>query len=513
MSTEPLPAVQRHTPGPVELLWRWLNSLPIAIVVMLALALLSAIGTMVPQVHLAQPAPGTTFDQLLAERYGDRVAVIKLLGFHDIYKTWYFNALLIWLAVSAVICNIVRFQRTVDLYKNPPVRRGRAFFSADKRSLSAPVGGAETAEQFAAALRERGYRVRRDDTGSAVCVYADRGFTRKWALVLLHVAVLIVIFGGMYGKAVGVEGLIQMADGEQTVLKLDMLKGKRRFIQPLLANLPPLEYDLNQHSFRIDYLRKIELETGLKEMPPELQEYHRYSVDDFVSQLTASHNGKTITREVKVNHPLTIEKLRLYQSSYIQQGYLSTTFGGQTQEMQLPPAGTLYVFTPQGLMPRDMAMGMPMSAQGFEFEQVKAGDVYHGDAKQGSIGPMTLAHMYDARSGEYLGSQLVTTDKAIVTSIGGEVISAMMSPKVDNFSVFSYQRDPGAPILLFGWLSLVLGIALTLYIPFTQVWVRVDGAKSHFLASGPDGRPGTRLMERINAMLKPEGTISADPGQ
>ena len=75
-------------PDPFTLLWRWLNSLPIAIGVMLALAVLSALGTVIPQEHLAQPPAGMTFDAMLIERFGTaRAGLVKTLGLHHIYFT------------------------------------------------------------------------------------------------------------------------------------------------------------------------------------------------------------------------------------------------------------------------------------------------------------------------------------------------------------------------------------------------------------------------------------------
>ncbi|MDQ3023928.1 MAG: hypothetical protein M3R04_06040, partial [bacterium] len=63
-------SASKHTPGPLELLWRALNSLPVAIFVMLALTLLSGLGTLIPQEHLAPQPPGMDFDAFMVQRYG-----------------------------------------------------------------------------------------------------------------------------------------------------------------------------------------------------------------------------------------------------------------------------------------------------------------------------------------------------------------------------------------------------------------------------------------------------------
>ena len=63
-------ARQRRLPEPFNSLWEALNSLPIAIVVMLLLAILSALGTVIPQEHLARPEPGKTMEMMYFERFG-----------------------------------------------------------------------------------------------------------------------------------------------------------------------------------------------------------------------------------------------------------------------------------------------------------------------------------------------------------------------------------------------------------------------------------------------------------
>ncbi len=59
-------------PEPFESIMAALNSLPVAIVVMLLLTILSALGTMIPQEHLARPQ-GMTLEQMYAQKFGPLV--------------------------------------------------------------------------------------------------------------------------------------------------------------------------------------------------------------------------------------------------------------------------------------------------------------------------------------------------------------------------------------------------------------------------------------------------------
>lgn len=526
-STEP-PAPQNTGSDPLALagqyLWRWLNSLPVAVWVMILLAFLSMLGTMIPQEHLAQPPAGLSLDEMYVQRFGEsRAALIRSLGLSRIYFTWYFNFLLIWLCVSAVICNIVRYRRTVKMWREPGPLRKPAFFRANRRAVVAQGAGETELSRLRELLAGRGYRIQEASEDDARCLYADKGFLSRWALVVLHVAVLVLLFGGMYGKAVGVEGSVMLADGEKKDLELDIVSNKHRYIQPLLKLLPPLVFELDQKAYRIDYLKQIQLGSEIQKMPEDLHDYYRYIVHDYISDLTVKRGSRVKQAEVKVNHPLVIDKLNLYQSGYHQIGYLEVSIAaGEPIEAELL-AETPSVITPRGVAVQDgpggnwllpvpgtqfgkvtvLPEGTPISDLMYEFEQVKAGDYYDGGIKAGYIGPMTIAHMYEPRSGQYMGSQLITPDKPLAFTLNGQPAMASMSKRVDNYSIFSYKRDPGIPVLYFGWILMIIGVALTLYVPFSQLYLRYEqaGGKLYLLGTGQAFRRGSALTEKLGEIL------------
>lgn len=531
MSTTAAPA-RANSPGPLawfgRFLWRELNSLPTAIWVMVALAILNAVGTIVPQSHLAQPPMGMSWDDFLAGKYGPiRFKLIHMMGFDHVYFTWYFNALLVWLCVSAVVCNIVRYRTTLRLWQAPPATRGRSFFTNHKRAVfyDLPEGGDDAAlKKVEDDFRQHGYRVVRGEQDGAQCLYADKGFLRKWALVLLHIAVLVLLFGGIYGKATGSQGNARLADNSTDTLVLNRWEKKVKYIQPLLKLLPPLTYELDQRNFRIDYDWKIEVPSEMKaNTAPELWPYYRYQVRDYVSTLTAKFKGRTKQREVKVNHPLVIEKLILYQSGYEQNGFLKIQWSAQDggtqesrilpdQECALTPLGMAILDESSGqwLLPPDegdsfqvVPESVGFSPFHYKFEAVKSGDLYEAGKPKGRIGPLTIVSIYDASTGseQYLGSQIIDTEHGFDGFVGNHEAHITMSERINNYSIFSYNRDPGKPVLYFGWICMIVGTALTLYIGFSQLWLRVEGGRVFVLTMGPLARSTYGMRRRLHAIL------------
>lgn len=523
-------ARQRRLPEPLHSLWEALNSLPVAIVVMLLLAILSALGTVIPQEHLARPQPGQTMEQMYNARFGQATyyhlslgnatlnvptskhAWIKSLGLQHIYFTPYFFLLLVWLSVSAIVCNIMRFKRTVRQWKDPTIVRGANFFKNNKRSLEVEgmTSGAEKAiiDNF----HHRGFRVFTEEQDGETHIYADRGFLKRWALVLLHFSILVLLFGGVYGKIYGVESYVRMADKESKDLTLDLYKGKLPLVKPLLDKVKPLTFHLDQDHFRIDYDKKLELPTMLMKahesgmLSDDDLEYERYFVKDFVSQLKVSRNGHSVTQEVKVNHPIKLDRLNLYQSGYVQVGYLRVVIDGKADDYMFVP-NTWVVIGPTGLVDVDQLMSMnadmsQYSSDAFILKQVKAGDLYVEGKKDGYLGPMSIVNIANMQTGQTLGTQLITPDKGFDTTIDGKPVHVTMSTRVDDYSDFSYKRDPGIPILYFGWIAMIVGVTLAMYVPFTQIWIRVTGETAHLLMSGRGGiEDAHKLTSQWNDIL------------
>jgi len=497
-------ASRQGPPEPHELLWRWLNSLPIAIAVMLALALLSALGTLIPQEHLLSGEDALNPAKMYVERFGEtRYHIIDALGLNRIYFTWYFFALLSWLSVSAVVCNITRLRNTLRLWRTPPVVRREQAFNGKRGAAELSGVQAGNLQALKAELAKERFRVREADDGSAHCVYADRGFGKKWGLVLLHFSLIVLLAGAIYGRIFGVVGQIRLADGEKQNLTLDLKHGKRPFIYPLLDRLPPLTFALSQDRFRIDYDKSIADPSSLEQVDPELRDYYRFFVRDFVSTLTVSRGGVSKSQEVKVNHPLVLDKLVLYQSGYQQIGYIKVTDAERSVEYPVYPEQWL-VLTPQGPVPDDqVTSGDAIFSSAFLMEQVKAGDLYQGGKKVGYIGPLTIVRIADVATGQTT-SQLLSPDRSFKTELAGRKVRVSMAKRVDNYSDFAYKRDPGIPVLYFGWIALIIGIALSLYLPFTQVWIRLSqagagGETAWMLMQGPAGAYYARWHDILRA--------------
>ena len=85
-------------------IWDFLASIRLTIVLLILLALVSIIGTVIKQ---------KASEAYYLERFSrETFEILKSLNFLDVYHSWWFNALIVFLCVNLLICSIKNFPRT-----------------------------------------------------------------------------------------------------------------------------------------------------------------------------------------------------------------------------------------------------------------------------------------------------------------------------------------------------------------------------------------------------------------
>ena len=195
--TAPLPKTSRR--GPLEIgidrIWRFFCSVRAAIYEVAILALLVLIGTLrgsdVPQ-WIADLIPGT---QGLVDRWYD----------WDVYKSVPFAFMLGLLSVAIAICTINRIPGIWQSIANPTVSTTHGFLaSADVWVRGESDSDRETlADRLKELLAENRYRVLSEQCNDEVHVYADRYRYGKLGTFPFHLALIMILIGGIVGARYG----------------------------------------------------------------------------------------------------------------------------------------------------------------------------------------------------------------------------------------------------------------------------------------------------------------------
>jgi len=268
------------------------RSLKLTIFLLILLAILSIIGTLI-----AQNANPSEYIQ----RYGIGLyEVLKFFNLFDMYRSWWFRAILVFLMINLVTCSLNRFPGVWRQISHQPSTEGledsmlKALPYVEK--VRAPSqAGAKLEEDIRSHLKKWFRNTRRMETKSGVTLYSEKGRFSRLGVYITHSSLIIILIGGILGSFFGFRGHVQILEGE-AVNQVYERKEDREIPRPI-------NFSVRCDDFNITYYDL-----------PGRKEKH---VKEYTSLITILDNGKEVLKQsVRVNHPLHYKGLAFYQSNY-----------------------------------------------------------------------------------------------------------------------------------------------------------------------------------------------------
>ena len=221
-------------PDPAWWIWRRLTSVKWAIGLILAAALFSAIGVIIPQVppQLAD-IPAQVEEHIEAQRptwggFTDVLADFPWFyetngGVFNLYKQPYWYAVVALVALAISVCTVSRAPPIWRTVRKPPKRVNAAYFDRARHRASAAIGKDEAPEsaqqQLIKRLRAARYRVEEVDAGDGqTMLFADRFGWAQLATFVTHLALLLLLGATLVTKFAGEEYQFWVAEGESHIL-------------------------------------------------------------------------------------------------------------------------------------------------------------------------------------------------------------------------------------------------------------------------------------------------------
>jgi cytochrome c biogenesis protein len=446
-----------------------------ALVLLFVLAAGSVFGSLFPQ----RPISPARVEQFLSDNPGVG-PVLDRLGMFDVFGSPWYTAIYLALMTAVIACLVPRGLAHLRVLRSRPPRGGAhldRYRNTATIDLTVPPGEATAAVHKL--LAGRRYRVAAHGPGELA---AEKGYLREAGSVVFHLSILVLLVGLGFGKGDGFRGQMVLVEGEQkanTRLNYDVFVPGRFFSA---GNLPP---------FRL----------GLEDFT---NSFHPNGVPaGYSSQVVAvGADGHVQRQRVAVNHPLTVDGVRVFQSDYGYAPLLEVTaadgtalYDGPVQLLRDPDteisSGALKLTSPRPQLGLELTfftdLHTPAQAGG-GFGLVNrpqlANPVLVVWPWQGDLRASQAASVFtlDVSRMDRVGDRPIVLRPGQRAELPGGLKIAM--PAVRQYTVLTLARDPGVPLVAVGAALLLAGLLPSLYVRRRRVWARVS----------PDGAGGSRIQ-------------------
>ncbi|MDO4641331.1 MAG: cytochrome c biogenesis protein ResB [Neisseria sp.] len=303
--------------------WPWfafLSSMRFAVALLSVLGIASIIGTV-----LQQNQQATDYVVKFGPFWSE---IFRFLGLYDVYASSWFVLIMLFLVLSTGLC----------LWRNiPPFMREMKSFrlKAKAQSLAAMRHSVElahglTPEVAARYLEVQGfaYKMATRDDGSII-VAAKKGSANKWGYICAHAALIVICLGGLIDSNLLLKlGVLtgRVVPDETSVFAKDFkpesvmgqgnlsFRGNVNITEGQTADVVFLNADKGM------LVQDLPFSVTLKKF--HIDFYNTGMPKDFASDLVVvdKKTGARSEHTIRVNHPLTVDGVTVYQASFADGG-------------------------------------------------------------------------------------------------------------------------------------------------------------------------------------------------
>ena len=427
------------------------GSVRFGIVLLNLIVAASMLGMLIRQHNV----PG--FDSYLSELNPFWRVLFGLLGFFDIYHTWYFYLLLALLALNILFASIERFPKTFRLIRNPNIAPSADWVAA--RDLHATLeltdAQSEAAGSITEACRRSGFRKVTSTVGDGrTNLFTEKAAWNRLGAYPVHVALLTILLGGLLSSLLGFTGEMSLSKGETSdaIISTIYREGQPGIIYrklPFSVHCTDLEQKLKDPKGSIevkntlDWLTRIEIKDG------------------------------TVNREavVSLNHPFDHRGYRFFHSTFLPIGKARSI---------------LIRVTPEDGEPRDIRLalnGSTVLADGtkirfIDFRANLNPDRSTGDENSTSYeNPAAILIVTSPEGSDrtaYVFRKTRFTPESSINSVKDLDMRLMDFEPVSETHVLFVQYDPGTEVLYAGFLLLVLSLLAVFLFSHRRIWIAIE---------------------------------------
>ncbi len=463
-------------------LWNFFTSVKLTVTLLLSLAVTSIIGTLIKQ---------NATQDFYIRAYGEYFyRLFDLLDIIDMYHSWWFQLLLILLVLNIVVCSIERLSATWKIIfpQTPPfnIERFRKLSKKEKFSINRTPDELQQLYEPLVAKTYRYSRSEASDTG--VYLFAEKGRWTRLGVYIVHLSVVLLLFGGLVGSFFGFEGYVNIAEGEAI--------GSIRLRKT--GQIKPLGFEIKCDDFDISF-------------------YPNGMPKEYRSTLTILEQNKAVLKkDIIVNDPLRYKGINIFQSSY---GKMAPEPAQAKEEHGPPPVDEdmRLVFTSQesGMVYRlKTKIGQPLDipegvgqfvimeySQAADFMGQNIGEAYIAalTPPQGEPQKVLLPLKFPNFDKMRRGKMVIT----VVDQHQHNAPTAQNSPE-RYYTGLQVTNDPGVGLVYAGFIIMIVGCFITFFMSHQRLCVEIIAGrnKTRIIVSGTANKNKLGMENKVKNITR-----------
>ena len=458
---------QTYNKSIIDKIWNFFSSVKVGVSIIVILLVAAALGTILPQQAFVPANTEATIKAYYADTYGSVGRVYHFLGFHDLYSSYWFIALVGMLAISLVIASLDRFVPLYKSLKNQRVLRHPSFMNKQRIYGQGP-GSDDTLQKAEAKLKELKYKVRTDKNG----LLAEKGRFARWGPYVNHIGLIIFLAGVM----------LRMIPGFYVDETLWIREGETRAI-PEVAG-----YSLENVKFALETYTGEGEEARFGEALDRVGTVAKnYQTDIVLYQaLNNSLPGETDNLEVvkeypiRVNQPLKFDGYAIYQMDYKLNELKTMTFALTDQETE-ESLGELTIDLIDPNESYELKNGSTVKLLGYypNFSGFENGEPQTASPLPDNPGFLVKMTTPATPQGE---TSFITIQNTIEPFGPNQYKLTFQNAEMRNVSGLTVRKDSTLPILGLGGLIFMIGVAQGMYFNHRRFWLQQTDSGDILLA-------------------------------
>ncbi|NGQ94626.1 cytochrome c biogenesis protein ResB [Brevibacillus sp. SYP-B805] len=451
----------------IDRIWNFFSSVKIAIALILITLIASAVGTIFPQQDYIPVPVSTEADiaRFYGETYGKIGEIYYALGFHNLYSSWWFKTLLVFIGTSLVICSL---DRVIPLYKalsRPRLNQHLSFLKGQKLYGNSPeeasIDPAAALPAAADFLARKGYRLFREENA----LLAEKARFSRWGPYINHIGLIIFLFGVLLRSIPGfyLDQFVWVREG-QTV------------------SIPETPYYVKNVAYKTEYWDESEMPEKLNLNGGAIPKTYQTDAVLYVNKNADLPGAKPELAEVAkgpilVNHPMIYEDLAIYQSGVKEMELGALNFAVLDRKAGNKQVGSLKLdlYAPQ--TEQQVAEGITVRVLDYFPDFVMGND---GKPATKTNQPNNPMFALEIASAEGVKEKLVYVSGTVISdSKDPRYALEVKMPDFIDISGLMVRKDKAVPVIYFGALIFMVGVVMGTYWQHRRIWVQWENGRLH----------------------------------